>query len=1039
MSPELPALPPLVVVVNDDEGQRRPLCLLLQQHGLRVSAHATVKAAIQAMAVEPPALVVTDLCLPEIDGVRFCRMLRSSAYRNFNEIPILVASSTYAGADSESIMVELGANDFLRLPVEPEAFLRRVDGLLHQPQPAAGPGVLLISTESGEIAAVQAAFAANGFQVLCAASQAEAEGRLAAGGCDVAVLDLDLPGVDQAWLGSLSTRWPEAAFFTVTAESSPEVAVRSMRAGASGHLRRPFAPEYLCSLCEMARREKSLLRVQNLLERRTRELRRSEQELQAVVESTGQAFLLLEPDGRVELYNQAAARMAREVVGRNLRLGQTLVEMLGLEFALATLCNVKAAFAGEVVHHEVELRDHEGRAHWYAVTYAPVHAHDGVIKRVCFNAQDITERRRAEDALRESEARFRGMADTAPVLIWMTGPGPGCTFFNQGWLNFTGHTLEQEMGEGWEEGVHPDDRAACRQVRASAFAHRQPFTHEYRLRHRSGEYRWMTDTGVPRFAPGDVFLGYIGAGIDIQGRIEAESALRTNKRRLQALFDHSHDAILLADDEGRYVDANPAACQLLGYTQGELLALMVQQVFAASDVAWARGAWREFLAKGKATGEISLRRKDGSTVVVDYSAIAGILPGLHLTIMRDVTERRVLQAQLLRQQRLESVGRLASGVAHDLNNILTPILMVPAMLRPYLRETNALMLLDTVENGARRGSIIVRQLLSFARGMPGEKRRIDLRQVVRDSLVIIQETFPKNINVDWQFPPTEYPVLGDSTQLNQVIINLAINGSDAMDKGGRLVFSLDLVELTTEEARRTPDARSGSHVVLTVADHGRGIVPEHLDKIFDPFFTTKPFGQGSGLGLSTVLGIVRGHEGFVRVSSRVGAGTLLKVFLPLHAAPDPPAPAPPAAKPRLPSGLGRMVLVVDDEAAVREIVRMILVQEGYQVMCADGADAALSQIQAVGGRVDLVLTDMAMPGVSGAKLVERLGRSHPALPVLVMTGNDVELNLPPEIRRLTKGVLAKPFPAENLLQAVTRILPAQEVSPDPPDQQARPA
>jgi CheY-like chemotaxis protein len=356
--------------------------------------------------------------------------------------------------------------------------------------------------------------------------------------------------------------------------------------------------------------------------------------------------------------------------------------------------------------------------------------------------------------------------------------------------------------------------------------------------------------------------------------------------------------------------------------------------------------------------------------------------------------------------------------------------MVPAMLRPHLRETNALMLLDTVENGARRGSTIVRQLLSFARGMPGEKRRIDLRQVVRDALVIIHETFPKNIKVDWHNPASEMPVNGDSTQLNQIIINLAINGSDAMDKGGRLAISLELVEIDSDEARRTPDARPGLHVVLAVADHGRGIVPEHLDKIFDPFFTTKPFGQGSGLGLSTVLGIVRGHEGFVRVSSRVGAGTLLKVFIPQHSAPDLPA-APVNGTPRLPSGLGRMVLVVDDEAAVREIVRMILAREGYQVMCADGADAALSQIQAVGGRVDLVLTDMAMPGVSGAKLVERLGRSHPTLPVMVMTGNDVELNLPAEIRALTKGVLGKPFPAEDLLEMVAKVLAGQARPPIP--------
>ena len=639
--------------------------------------------------------------------------------------------------------------------------------------------------------------------------------------------------------------------------------------------------------------------------------------------------------------------------------------------------------------------------------------------------------------MRESEARFRGLADYAPVFIWMAGADQRCHYFNQSWLAFTGRSLEEERGDGWLAGVHPDDRVARERARAEAAARRKPFTCEFRLRHRSGQHRWVTDTGVPRFSPGGEFFGYIGAAIDINDRIEAESALIVNKRRLQALFDHSNDAILLVADDGRYVDANPAACQLLGYTHDELVALNVQQVFAASDPAWAQGAWSEFLARGRTTGETPLRRKDGSVVVVDYSAIAGILPGLHLTIWRDISERRTLQAQLLRQQRLESVGRLASGVAHDLNNILAPILMVPAMLRPYLNDTSGLMLLATVENSARRGSVIVRQLLSFARGMPGEKHRMDLGKIVRDTLTIIHETFPKNIRVDWQAPAGECPVLGDSTQLSQVIINLALNGSDAMEKGGRLALALELADVAPEDAAQTPGARAGRHAVFTVADHGHGITADHLDKIFDPFFTTKPFGQGSGLGLSTVLGIVRGHEGFVRVTSRIGAGTVVKVFLPVFA--ELSASPPPAAPARLPAGLGRMVLVVDDETAVRDIVRMVLVREGYRVMCAAGVDAALSQLQAVGGQVDLVLTDLAMPGVSGAQLIAQLARQHPRLPVLMMTGAEVGVKLPaemdenepeqffnlsPEVRQLAKGILSKPFTAEKLLSAVRLALVA---------------
>ncbi len=996
--------------------------------------------------MEKPALVVTDLGLPHIDGVRFCRMLRSPAYRSFNATPILVASSTYAGTDTAEIVVDLGANAFMRLPAEPGLFLQQVEQLIHNAPPAAQPGVLLLAKVDDELVAVESAFAASGFRVQRASGPAEAEALISGETYEAVVADLDLPGVDLTWLNAQTARWPKAAFFTVTGQREPTLAVRAMQAGASAHLRRPYAPDYLCSLCEMARREKSLLRVQELLEHRTHELRRSEQELQAVVESTGQAFLLLQPDGRVELFNRSAARVAEEVFGRKLRIGQTLVEVLGLEYAVVTLQNIKAAFAGQIIQHDRELHDRQGQGRWFAITYAPVHAPDGSITRVVFNAQDITERRLAEAALRESEARFRSLADQAPVLIWMADPGPACHYLNQSWLAFTGRRLEVELATGWVEGIHPADRAEFDRVHAEACARQLPFAREYRLRHHSEQYRWITDTGVPRFSQNGDFLGHIGAGIDIHDRIEAEAALILNKRRLQALFDHSHDAILLANDAGGYVDANPAACRLLGYLREELVTLGVQQVFAATDPSWAHSAWREFLTQGRTTGETPLRRKDGSTVVVDYSAIAGILPGLHLTILRDISERRTLQAQLLRQQRLESVGRLASGVAHDLNNILAPILMVPAMLRPSLTDTNALMLLATLETSARRGSIIVRQLLSFARGMPGEKHRIDLRKVVRDSLVIIQETFPKNITVDWHPAAGECPVLGDSTQLSQVIINLAINGSDAMEKGGRLALSLEQAELTAEEAAKIPDAQAGRQAVLTVADHGHGIAPEHIDKIFDPFFTTKPFGQGSGLGLSTVLGIVRGHDGFVRVTSRVGAGTMLKVFLPLYTEQTGAATVQPAVPAKLPVGLGRMVLVVDDEAAVRDIVRLTLIRDGYQVMCADGADAALSQIQSVGGRVDLVITDLAMPGVSGAKLVEQLARLLPGLPVLVMTGADVGLRLPPEmapltkfaamgdfapelflklppeIKKLARGVIPKPFTAEKLLLAASLAL-----------------
>jgi len=506
---------------------------------------------------------------------------------------------------------------------------------------------------------------------------------------------------------------------------------------------------------------------------------------------------------------------------------------------------------------------------------------------------------------------------------------------------------------------------------------------------------------------------------DISQHRQAEENLRASRSRLQALFDHSHDAILLADDTGAYVDANPAACALLGYQRGELLALGVADVFASSDRTWARQAWNEFLERGDQHGECRLLRKDGAIVRADYSAIARIQPGLHLSILRDLTEKHTLKSQLLRQQRLESVGRLASGVAHDLNNILTPILMAPAMLRPHIWDAGARMLLESVENAARRGSTVVRHLLAFSRSEPGEKVRLDLQKVVRDARAMLQESLPKSVTLEFALSAGEFPVLGDATQLQQVVVNLALNGVDAMPRGGRLVFGVESVAIPPEEARRDPEVSAGRHVVLTIADHGHGIAPENLDKVFDPFFTTKPFGQGSGMGLSVVLGIVRGHGGFARVSSRVGVGTLVKIFLPWHddaASPVGSTPPPrPAASVR---DSGHSVLVVDDESDVRDIVRMILAREGYRVTCADGADAAFSQLKANGGRVDLVITDLAMPGVSGAQFIERLRKQRREVPVLVMTGTDLVQFLPDSVRELTQGVLLKPFDTNSLLASV---------------------
>lgn len=501
----------------------------------------------------------------------------------------------------------------------------------------------------------------------------------------------------------------------------------------------------------------------------------------------------------------------------------------------------------------------------------------------------------------------------------------------------------------------------------------------------------------------------VRSGVDGDTRAEPARELAESQRRCKSIFEHSIDGLLLMNDSGVYVDANAAALRLLGFAREELAGIDMRQMLFQPDRSDVDAFWEQFLRSGSLHGELSLRRKDFTTVAVEYSAVAHILDGVHLCVLRDVTDRQALQEQLLRQQRLDSVGRLASGLAHDLNNILTPILMVPGMLRGRLQDPASLNLLDLLEQGARRGASIIGQLLTFAREMPGERKLQHLGPLVEAAARLMRETFPRNIELDLRLGGGTWPCLGDATQLQQLLLNLSMNARDAMPNGGRLTISVANEHLAEEEVRGTPGARPGPHVAVSVVDTGKGIDPDFLGRIFDPFFTTKPFGEGTGLGLSTALGIARHHGGFITVRSRVGHGTTFRVFLPAVGAEEPERPAEVAG-----NGSGQVVLVVDDEEDLRQVARQWLTQHGYRVICAKDGEAALAQLKAADDRVDLVLTDLAMPGMGGERLVALLRRRNPALRIIVMSGRDLETSGSPS----ASGFLRKPFTGEELLAAL---------------------
>ncbi|HKO90960.1 MAG TPA: response regulator, partial [Polyangiaceae bacterium] len=382
-------------------------------------------------------------------------------------------------------------------------------------------------------------------------------------------------------------------------------------------------------------------------------------------------------------------------------------------------------------------------------------------------------------------------------------------------------------------------------------------------------------------------------------------------------------------------------------------------------------------------------------------------------------ENRALEERLLRAARLESLGRLSAGLAHDLNNILLPIMMAEQLLRDQLHAPELTELLDMIETSARRGAAVLKQLLMFGRGTSGDRVPVRPSRAIAETDAVLRGTFPKNVEVQILNGADDAKILAEPTQLQQVLVNLCVNARDAMPNGGTLGIELHRNTLPPVLARRHPGSAAGSYVVLSVRDTGVGIRPEDLERIFDPFFTTKELDRGTGLGLSSVLGIVEGHGGFIEVDSQLGGGTEFEVWLPEYQGATVEEPA--GAALRRPRGRGQLVLVVDDEPTVLDVLGASIGRCGYRVALASDGPTALRALDER-GEIAAVITDIAMPRLDGLRLAAEIRQRRGDLPIVVMTAA-----LTPEHRAscVQLGVvefLTKPFRTETLLRSLDRVL-----------------
>ncbi len=722
------------------------------------------------------------------------------------------------------------------------------------------------------------------------------------GGFDLILADYTLPAFDGITGLSIARRMrPEVPFIFVSGSLGEEVAIETMRCGATDYVLK----NRLSRLVPSVRRALDEIKQQE-------EQRRAERQIlfqASLLDQVRNGIIATDADGKIIYWNKFAETLfqwkAEEVRGKNMR------EIIGSgkDNDMAEQISIQLDKTG-YWEGELEVRRRDGDIFPVYVVNSVIN--NGISEGIVGISIDITERKRAEDALRESETRFRMLADTVPVLIWLCGPDNHRTYFNKVWLEFTGRTMKEETGRGWVEGIHPADRQDYLDIINSNFEAREPYQSEYRLRRFDGEYRLVLATGVPRFTPGGEFAGYVGSCIDI-------------------------------------------------------------------------------------------------------------------------TERKQLEEQLRQAQKMEAIGRLAGGVAHDFNNLLTAIIGYSQILiERFIKNGWESKEIEEIEKSGRRAATLTSQLLAFSRRQALQPKMLSLNTVVADMENILRRVIGEDIDLLTILKPELHYVKADPGQMEQIIMNLAVNARDAMAEGGKLVIETGNVDLDASYGRDHLDVTSGPYAMMAVTDTGCGMDNDVRARIFDPFFTTKEVGKGTGLGLSTVYGIVKQSGGHIWVYSEPGQGSTFKIYLPRFADVF-DVETRFANTETLPRGT-ETILLVEDDLSVQGVAARVLNEQGYTVLLASNGEEALQIAEEhADSEIHLLLSDVVMPQMSGKTLASHLKRLRPGICVIFTSGYTDDAIIFNGVLDADLAFLQKPFTPRSLSRKVREVLDSPRQGSASPD------
>jgi PAS domain S-box-containing protein len=643
-------------------------------------------------------------------------------------------------------------------------------------------------------------------------------------------------------------------------------------------------------------------------------------------------------------------------------------------------------------------------------------------RRALRNAEERTRRKRAENALQQSEERFRIVVRATDDIVWELDLKTSKVWFSENFQTVYGHhwKMDDTSREQWLELIHPDDRGrVITGITALLASGGRVWWDEHRIRRADGSYADVLGRASVVYDRNGKAQRLVGITIDMSERKRAEEKIREQA----ALLDKARDAIIVADTDEKIVYWNQSAERIYGWNAEEVVGRHLQEVFFhGKPPPELQETIKGLRERGEWVGELQEFTKEGRPLIIQGRATAirdeQGRPKSLLIINTDVTERKLLEEQFLRAQRLESLGVLISGIAHDLNNSLSPIVMGAGIVRDEVTSPELESIVNTMHTSARRSAEMVKQMLTFVRGGESKKTHVYPGQLVKEMGKIISDTFPKSIQCRVLVDKSSWQVYGLPTQLHQVLLNLCVNARDAMPEGGTLTLSVENASLKPADVAAHSGAKPGNYLCLGVADTGAGIPAEQLGKIFDPFFTTKAPGKGTGLGLSTSLGIIKSHGGFIDVQSKVGRGTEFKFYLPAVTG-TPVETAPEQIS--LPPGHGECILIVDDEEAILAIMRSTLENYGYQVLTAGSGLEAIARFTQNSDAVHLVITDLAMPFMDGHAAIQALRKIRPDVKIIVATGSEKEVE---DLRKEVKisAFIPKPFTNDSLLEIVHKAL-----------------